>query len=197
VVAGGVLYLLFLRVFDTVTPRPADSALVPPVTAVDPMPPVNDPVSSATGSIPLPPDSNAPTPTTPTTPGVTSETPVRPEKWPESFPDLGEHKVVSFEDGPERRWVIDLPGGAQLAAGGFLADMQERGWKVTTVTTPNTVTSVASLESSRASVTLRSGDPGLAAGWSRMEVVYLERLPDFDIPSVTPPTDEEAARKRS
>lgn len=199
----GVLYAGFLRVLDTVAETPVTSSTPAPAattpTGVQQAPATGS-AASASGSIPLPPD-NAGLPAEPEKQQNTSavpEPPVDPVNWPASLPELGEHKVIDHLSGPEERWVIEVPGNSQLAGGGFLADLKESGWKVTTVATPNTVTAVAELDRSRVSVSLRPGEASTPAGWSRMEVVYLDRVPDFDIPTTTPPpTDEEAARKRS
>ena len=210
-VMGGVLYLGFLRVIDNVVESESTSVGAEAPTNAQPAPtqPTTSPstnsqggaVTSATGSIPPaqdPPSSGATPSGTVGSSTPSTEPPVDPPKWPATLPDLGEHKMISHLTGPEERWVFEVPGGPQLAGGGFLADLEKNGWKVEAITTPNTVTATGELDRSRLSVTLRPGEASTAAGWSRLEIVYLERVPDFEVPTTTPPpTDEEAARKRS
>lgn len=151
-------------------------------------------VASATGSLaPVDPSASAVTPST--TPSSTFE---NPENWPEALPDLGEHRLLKHTTGSEERWLLAVPGGPQLSGGRFLAGLERLGWKVDAISTVNTVTAIGSLGSSRVSVTVRPGDELVAKGWGVLEVVYLERIPDFEPPTTTPPpSDEETARKRS
>jgi hypothetical protein len=151
-------------------------------------------VASATGSL-APTDPAAPVTTPTTTPSSTFD---NPENWPEVLPDLGEHRLLQHSTGAEERWLLAVPGGPQLSGGRFLAGLERLGWKVDAVSTVNTVTAIGSLGPSRVSATVRPGGDLVPEGWGVLEVVYLERVPDFEPPTTTPPpSDEETARKRS
>jgi hypothetical protein len=176
-------------------PPPVSSGAPENVPATAPAPgPAGSNVASATGSL-APTDPGAPAVTPTTTP---SSTFVNPENWPEVLPDLGEHRLLEHTAGAEQRWLLAVPGGPQLSGGRFLAGLERLGWKVDAVSTVNTVTAVGALGSSRVSATVRPGGDLVPEGWGVLEVVYLERIPDFEPPTTTPPpSDEETARKRS
>ena len=190
--------------FTGADPTSPTTTLTAPAT---PTPPSSGAVSSATGSLATPDDDGSAT----DDPGAAVSEPSsgasvdqqssafeNPDTWPELLPDLGEHRVLTHSTGPEQRWVIAVPGGPQLSGGRFLAGLERLGWQVDAVSTVNTVTAVGAMGSSRVSVTVRSGEGLAPAGWGVLEVVYLDRIPDFEPPTTTtPPTDEEAARRRS
>jgi hypothetical protein len=114
-----------------------------------------------------------------------------PAAWPSDLPSLGEHQVLDYSTGDAERWLLAVPGGAQIAGGRFIGGLTRLEWKVSSMSTDHTVTAVGQFDAKRVSVVLRPGDGALPEGWSYLEVIYSPFIPQFSPPTTTP--DEDAS----
>lgn len=186
---------------ETITSPVVETTNVPAAPMADPA------GNAASASGRLADDPSAPTTTPGTAPTTTGpdqvpspsstapSSPSLPPRWPDALPDPGQHTVVVHETDFADRWVLGMPGGMNLVAGRFLADLSELGWDVDTVVTQAGVTAVAVRGDERLSVVVRTGDTGLPANWASVEVIYQPRLPDFEVPPTSTTTPQDQARK--
>lgn len=172
-------------------------APVDPSAAASPAPPATASGGSAASPSSIP--SSVPLPTVPSsTPGASrSPTTDLPPRWPVSLPDPGQHVLLGLEGDGEDRWLLAVPGNANLSGGRFIAGLEELDWDVSAVATGKTATAVGVRGQERVAVSIRPGGDLTPENWVLLEVVYQPTIPDFEVPPTSTLPPEEEAAKRS
>lgn len=119
-----------------------------------------------------------------------------PPRWPVSLPDPGQHVLLGLEGDGEDRWLLAVPGNANLSGGRFIAGLEDLDWDVSAVATGKTATAVGVRGQERVAVSIRPGGEVTPENWVLLEVVYQPTIPDFEVPptSTLPPETEAAKR---
>lgn len=199
---AGFARLAGLAGLDETPGPPPPSIPVAPVdssAAASPAPPGSVSASGGSAASPSSIPSSVPFPTVSSSvPGASpSPTTGLPPRWPVSLPDPGQHVLLGLEGDGEDRWLLAVPGNANLSGGRFIAGLEDLDWDVSAVATGKTATAVGGRGQERVAVSIRPGGELTPENWVLLEVVYQPTIPDFEVPPTSTLPPEAEAAKRS